>query len=215
MKRVFSTLILLACSTGLVAAPDPAPPVPAPHPPQIQDAPSPLVQLRVAVESLMAFMNREPIPAPSAVARYLDEQVAPMFDFRTMARAAGGRFYQTLSPQQQDAMAEEIKRLFLTRLTIGLAGYDGQEVHFLRPRLSPDGDEAMISMAIVNPGHYPARIDFRLAFHGRDWRIIDIAANGTSAVVYYRQMLLREAMSRIQPRAPQYRGNYPGPARRW
>jgi phospholipid transport system substrate-binding protein len=149
-------------------------------------------------------MNREPVPAPSAVARYLDQQIAPLFDFRSMARAAGGRLYETLSPQQRADMEEEIKRMFLTRLTIGLAGYDGQQVRFLRPHISPDGSEATISMAIMNPGRYPARIDFRLAFHGRDWRIIDLAANGTSAVVYYRNMLLREAMSRARQRSSAY-----------
>ena len=195
MKKILCTLFILVFSAGLQATPAlEAESAALPQPDSSQR--SPLERLRIGVESLMAFMNQEPIPATSAVARYLDQQVAPLFDFDAMARSAGGRFYYTLSPQQQADMAEEIKQLFLTRLTLGLAAYEGQRVRFLRPRFSPRGDEVMISMVILNPGRYPARIDFRLAPKGNDWRIIDLAANGTSAVVYYRGMLAQE-MARL------------------
>jgi len=198
MKKILCTLLFLISSAGLYAAPTlaPSPTQAAPlSKPDISER-SPQERLRIAVESLIAFMNQEPIPATSAVARYLDENVVPLFDFETMARTSGGRYFNRLSPQQQAAMSDEIKRVFLTRLTLGLAGYEGQRVRFLRPRFSPDGREAMISMLILNPGHYPARIDFRLAPQNNDWRIIDLAANGTSAVVYYRQMLAQE-MARL------------------
>ncbi len=203
MKRIVATLLILACGTAVAAVPGPAP-QPAPASPPIDTQPSPLQQLRIGVESLMAFMNQDPLPAPSAIARYLDQEIAPMFDFDAMAGAAGRRYYQTLSPRQKAAMADEIKQMFLTRLTLGLVAYEGQQVRFLRPRISPDGSEAMISMMILNPGRYPARIDFRLAVRGNDWRIIDLAANGTSAVVYYRQMLATEMMRRAYARGPVY-----------
>lgn len=213
MKRIFCSLLLLACSTSLVASPMSGPQATprqaSSTATRTDSAPSPLERLRVGVESLMAFMNQAPVPAPSAVARYLDEQIAPMFDFDAMARAAGGRYYLTLSPQQRAAMADEIKQMFLTRLTLGLAAYEGQKVRFMRPRMSPDGTEAMISMAILNPGRYPARIDFRLAPERDGWRIIDLAANGTSAVVYYRQMLTAEMMRRSYQRGPAYPARTP------
>lgn len=211
MKIILSILLLLACGTALAATPPMQQPFPAQSaapPPELQLTPAD--RLRIGVGSLMAFMNQEPIPAPSAVARYLDENIVPLFDFNAMARAAGGRYYLSLSPAKRAAMAEDIKELFLTRLTVGLAGYDGQKVRFLRPRFSPNGNEATVSMLILNPGRYPARIDFRLVPEGNDWRIVDMAANGTSAVVYYRQMLARQ-MARL---AYQRRQAYP-PPRGW
>lgn len=200
MNKILYPLLALILSAGLQAAPilqaeeAQAQAQALPQPDSSQR--SPLDRLRIGVESLMAFMNQEPIPATSAVARYLDQNVAPLFDFDAMARSAGGRIYYTLSPRQRSEMADEMKKLFLTRLTLGLAGYEGQRVRFLRPRFSPRGNEAMISMLILNPGHYPARIDFRLAPQDNDWRIVDLAANGTSAVVYYRQMMAQE-MARL------------------
>ncbi len=196
MKRLFCLLLLGALLPGAVAAADPAPATPADKPPaqaqQTRPAPppmTPLERLKMGVDSLIAFMSQEPLPAPSAIARFLDEQIAPLFDFDAMARAAAGRYYFGMDPRQRSAMAEEIKRLFLTRLTQGLSNYGGQRVRFLRPRFSPDGQEAAVSMLILHPGRYPARIDFRLARGQNGWRIIDLAANGSSAVVYYRRML--------------------------
>lgn len=197
MKRLLCILLLgLTASTLAAAGGSPQTPraaaTPADKATQALPRPSgmtPVERLKMGVDSLIAFMSKEPVPAPSAIARFLDEQIAPMFDFDAMARAAAGRYYLRLSPRQQHAMAEEIKHLFLTRLTEGLAVYSGQQVRFLRPRLSPDGREAALGMLILHPGSYPARIDFRLAREQSGWRIIDLAANGSSAVVYYRRML--------------------------
>ena len=155
------------------------------------------MQLRLGVDSLLAFMNQEPRPAGPAIARFLDEQVAPYFDFDHMARSAAGRYYQQLSAPQRDGMAEEIKRLFLTRLTQQLVSYGGQQVRYLRPRSLPGGRQVVVGMAIMQPGsYYPARIDFRLLRNAQGWTIIDVAANGQSAVVYYRKQLMRELMMR-------------------
>ncbi len=205
MRRTLCLLTLLATAlagTQALAAAPPGPPastVPAPG----ARALDPAQRLQLGVQSLMAFMNQEPRPAAPAIARFLDTEIAPLFDFDAMARAAGRRLYHTLDPQRQTAMAEEIKRLFLTRLTQGLTLYRGQRTRFLPARFSPDGSEAVISMAILKPDRYPARIDFRLArTPGKGWRIIDIAANGSSAVVYYRQMLAREMARRAWTRRP-------------
>jgi len=206
------TLTALSISLGLGLAPLAASAITAPAPgpnPNVATADiTPAMQLRMGVDSLLAFMNQEPRPASPAIARFLDSEIAPFFDFNHMARAAAGRFYLRLDAGQRAAMAEEIKRLFLTRLTEKLVNYGGQRVRYLRPRLAPDGRRALVSMTILDPGsYYPARIDFRLAQGPNGWAVIDIAANGQSAVAYYRQQMRRELMLRAyrqqrQPRQP-------------
>lgn len=155
---------------------------------------SPALQLRMGLESLLAFMNQAPKPADSAIARFLDEEIAPYFDFKHMAKAAMGRFYRGMNEQQRQEMAEEIKRLFLTRMTQRLTGYQGQQVRYLPIRTTRDGNGAVASVVILNPRSYPARIDFRLARNGDRWSIIDLAANGQSAVMYYRQVMVTRWM---------------------
>jgi len=65
-------------------------------------------------------------------------------------------------------------------------------VRFLPPRGGNDGRTAQVSVAVLNPGSYPARLDFRLYRNGDDWRVYDVSANGQSAIVHYRQQLMRE-----------------------
>lgn len=175
-----------------------APPMPPAERPRAaaKTAPSPVQTLRLALGTLRAFLRQQPPPSGPEIARFLDTKIAPLFDFQTMARQAGGRWYARLTPEKRAAMAEEMKRLFLTRLTEALLLYQNQEVRFLRPRISTDGREADVTMLIIDPRSYPARIDFRVALDGPRWRIIDIAANGSRATVYYRRMLAKEMARR-------------------
>ena len=64
-------------------------------------------------------------------------------------------------------------------------------------------------MAVLNPGSYPARLDFRLYRNGENWLVYDVSANGQSAIVHYRNQLMREVqerrmrqMRRMQPPGP-------------
>ena len=214
MIRALTALALLLGST-LTAATPIGTSTPAPiDPPGPNSAPAivtPAMQLRMAVDSLLAFMNQDPRPAPAAIARFLDAEIAPYFDFDHMARSAGGRLYAHLSGDQRDAMADEIKRMFLTGLTEKLASYGGQQVRYLPMRITPGGRQAVVSMMILNSGsYYPSRIDFRLLKDANGWAIIDLAANGQSAVMYYRGLLRRETLYRAyrarqqsQPPLPQ------------
>jgi len=190
MIRILSSLILIIASHGILASPitqlaNPAAPAP-------RTAITPAMQLQMGVDSLLSFLQQGPQPAPQSIARFLDSEIAPFFDFDHMARSASGRYYYQFSPQQRTAMADEMKRVFLSRLTLRLTSYHNQQVRYLPARLSPNGKEAMVSMLIKNPGNYPSRIDFRLLRSPNGWSVIDVAANGQSAIVFYRQEMLRK-----------------------
>lgn len=174
-----------------------APPTqPAQRPRPAKPPASPVQTLRLAFGTLRAFLLQQPPPSSAEIAHFLDTRIAPLFDFQTMARQAGGGWYTRLPPEKRAAMAEEMKHLFLTRLTEALLLYQNQEVRFLRPRISANGREADVTMLIIDPRSYPARIDFRVALDGPRWRIIDMAANGSRATVYYRRLLTQEMARR-------------------
>lgn len=61
---------------------------------------------------------------------------------------------------------------------------------------------------MLNPGSYPARLDFRLYRKGDEWLVYDVAANGQSAIVHYRNQLMREMR---QQRMQQMRRMTPPP----
>lgn len=206
-------LIGVMFAGGVHAVPQYGPgPGPMPYGPYMQGpayAPqqdNPAAALRTGIETLLAFLGSQEDLSPQDLADFLNSEIAPFFDFDYMASAAGGRLYEQLTPQQQAAMAEDIKRTFLTKMAEKLTAYDDQQVRFLAPRSENNGQTAVVGVAILNPGSYPARLDFRLFRGDSGWKVYDVAANGQSAIVHYRHQLMRQMrtqqMQRMRQMAP-------------
>jgi phospholipid transport system substrate-binding protein len=174
---------------------------------------NPAVALRAGMDKLLAFLGSDQASSPEALAQFLNNEIAPFFDFNHMARAAAGRLYEQLSEDEQRAMVNDIKRTFLTKMAEKLGNYDQQQVRFMPPRAGNDGRTASVSVVVLNPGSYPARLDFRLYRASHQWRVFDVAANGQSAIVHYRRQLMRQArerqMRQMRPMAPPMRSGAP------
>lgn len=154
---------------------------------------APAVALRRGIDKLLAFLSADQRPSQEALAAFLNQEIAPYFDFDYMASAAGGRLYERLGAQERASVAQQIKQSFLTKMAEKLAGYGNQQIRFLPPRTDPTGGAAEVSVAVLNPGRYPARLDFRLYRAGQEWLVYDVSANGQSAIVHYRRQLMRQA----------------------
>lgn len=170
---------------------------------------NPAVAVRAGMDKLLAFMGSEEKPSPEALAQFLDTEIAPFFDFEHMASSAGGRLFERLDEDGQRGMVENVKRTFLSKLAEKLGAYDRQQVRFMPPRGGNDGRTATVSAAIINPGSYPARLDFRMYRARHQWRVYDVSANGQSAIVHFRRQLMRQAQQRqmrqmrqMRPMAP-------------
>lgn len=146
---------------------------------------SPADLLRDGVQQLTRFLDGK--PNRGALTAYLDRVVAPWFDFDYMAQWAGGRRFQHMDEQQQDELALRIKTSFLEKMAQKLAGYSRQRAMFLPAE--PDGYGQMsMPVVIENPDGYPAHLEFVMRQTGQGWKVVDVSANGMSALVFYRQM---------------------------
>lgn len=156
--------------------------------------PNPAALLKDGMEKMLAFLGRTPRPSAPQIVAFLDSEVAPFFDFAYMARSAAGPIYQNMDEGQRARLEARLKEEFLGTLAARLADYDQQQVRYLPPR-RVRGDRVTLSVAIDNAGPYPAQIDFRLQRGADGWKVIDVAANGSSALAYYRNYF-RQAMAR-------------------
>jgi phospholipid transport system substrate-binding protein len=203
---------------GVAQAMPPYGPGPGPYMPRPVAPPAannPAVALRAGVDRLLGFLGSENPPSPEALDAFLSNEIAPFFDFEYMTSSAGGRLYERMEAEEQQALIEQVKTSFLGKMAEKLGGYDNQQVRFLPPRGGNDGRTAQVSVAVLNPGSYPARLDFRLYRSGGDWKVYDVSANGQSAIVHYRQQLMREmreqAMHQVRERQ-RLRMHQPRPA---
>ena len=120
----------------------------------------------------------------------MDAEIARYFDFSYMTQWVAGRNYRYMSEGQRQAMEEQLKQMFLTALAQRLGSYSNQSVRFNRPH-RVNSQEVSVGVDILKPGGYPARLDFRF-YRGDDgWKVFDVSANGSSALVHYRQYFTR------------------------
>lgn len=217
MKSRYWLLAAVLLAGGALAAPYYGP-GPAPYMPPgvgIPQAANPATALRTGMDKLLAFLSTEERPSADELAGFLNSEIAPFFDFDYMAQSAGGRLFDNLNAAEQRRVVEDIKQSFLGKMAEKLTGYDNQQVRFMPPRGGNDGRTAEVSVAVLNPGRYPGRLDFRMYRDGQQWRVYDVAANGQSAIVHYRRQLMREMQRRQMQQMrqmappPQMRGGMP------
>lgn len=155
---------------------------------------TPDLTVQTALQNMMAFLHQQPKPERKDIAAYLDTEIAPLFDWNYMARVAGGRLYQTFNDYQKGFMAEDIKRRLLTQMVTRMTQRGVYNMTFLPTRVSPQGDMAVVGLEFMEPARLrPAKIDLFLQFDPSGWAVVDIVANGVSALSWYQDQLLIEA----------------------
>lgn len=202
-SRHLVLIFLIAGFSGLLSAQPYYPDSRAPFGMERQaPMPGPAAILKQGLRKLMAFAGGDRKPDRLQAEAFLEREIAPYFDFAYMASwAAGNRLWQQMGREQQDELVQLIKQDFLTTLATRLTGFGDQQVQVLRPRGVAE-NEVIVSVSILNPQAYPARLDFRFFLAEDGWRVFDVAANGSSAVMHYRQQFRRMMRERMM----QHRG---------
>ena len=145
---------------------------------------SPSALLREGVEKLTRILQSR--PSRGALTSFIDTEIAPWFDFDFMAASAAGRRFQYMNEAQQDDVAARIRHNFLDRMVQKLAQYSSQRAAFLPARADGPG-QMTLPVAIENQGGYPSQLEFHMRLTENGWRVVDVSANGMSALLHYRQ----------------------------
>lgn len=184
-----TTLAFCTTAGSVLAAPVPmGTPWSAPRAVPQQTQPNPAAVLREGMNRLVAFLQTN--PKPDQISAFVDAEIARYFDFSYMTQWVAGRNYRYMSEGQRQAMEAQLKQMFLTALAQRLGSYSNQSVRFNRPH-RVNGQEVSVGVDILQPGGYPARLNFRF-YRGDDgWKVFDVSANGSSALVHYRQYFTR------------------------
>jgi phospholipid transport system substrate-binding protein len=162
--------------------------------PQMEQA-SPDQVLREGMGKLLKYMRQSERPNQQAIAAFLQSEIAPYFDFAYMSTWVAGPMNRRMNEQQRMELAQSVKKMLLTTLAERLTSYDNQDVRFYPPRRAGQ-NEVKVRVAILQAGGYPANLVFRF-YRSRDgWKVFDVAANGSSALTFYREYFSREMSGR-------------------
>jgi len=202
IKRLLTGSCMLAICTSLAAQqpyqmprmgyqPTMPPPMSAPpaRPPQARprtEFEEASMILKAGLTRLINFFNTPTPPSREQIAVFLEKDIAPYFDFAYMSQWAAGPAFNRINDQQKKALETDIKAQFLSTMAQKLSNFSQQTVSYLSPRMT-GRNQVELSISIGNPGNYPARLDFRLYKAAAGWKVFDVSANGSSALMYYRQ----------------------------
>lgn len=191
--KIISSMVLgLLASSPLYAATDSAPgavqkamAVQAPAGEQQETEPAILVEQ--GMNKMLAFLNQEQRPGRNALMAFLSNEISLFFDFPYMAKSAAGPIYRHMDEKQRDRMADNIQQQFLAAMAARLKGYESQQIRVVSQRYGRGGYTAKVSVAVLQPQGYPARLVFRFYRAKDGWKVFDVSANGQSAVIHYRR----------------------------
>ena len=213
-KILSSMVVALMINSPLYAATDPAPggsqlamAMPYSAEPERREI-EPAMLVEQGMNKMLAFLNQEPRPDEAMLMAFLGNEITLFFDFPYMAKSAAGSLWRQMDQQQRDRMSDNIRQQFLAAMGTRLTGYNNQQVRVVSQRYGRGGNTARVTVAVLQPQGYPARLDFRFYRAKTGWKVFDVSANGQSAVIHYRRQFRQSmyaARYESQTRARQHR----------
>ena len=153
----------------------------------------PAYVIHTALKKITNFSSHSDKVNPIKLRGFIEKQIIPHFDFDNMSHWITGRYARNMSDQDKSDFQRNLRETFLSSLSKHLGSFDAKNtrVRFYPARYRGPG-EAFVSTSIYRPDTLPVRLDFRMKLEGDSWKIIDVKANGSSAVLYYRRHFISQ-----------------------
>lgn len=193
LSLLFAAVFMLPASTLLA---NPSPQVPN-VPGAVADDEKPAELFKNGIVQLQAFMASGQLQNPAAVRTFIQQKIRPYFDFERMARLVGGSFYGRLSEDEKAVFRSRLEGMFLSAFAQEIALTSGQgpapRIDFMKKRHSTDGNEMEVMGRVLYSNGSAKRLVLSFNKSPEGWKIFDVSANGSSAVLYYRQYFMSMA----------------------
>jgi phospholipid transport system substrate-binding protein len=149
--------------------------------------------IHTTLEKITTFSSNSDKVSPVQLRGFIENQIIPHFDFDNMSHWITGRYARNMSAKDKSEFQRNLRETFLSSLSKHLGSFDAKNttVKFVKTRYR-GRDESFVGTNIYRPDTLPVRLDFRMRRDGDNWKIIDVKANGSSAVLYYRRHFIAE-----------------------
>ncbi len=198
--NLLALFVVLISATSLTITAEPHPNHAA-YPDNAAHNPEPAAILKQGIGKLTAFLKSRDAQDRGNTRAFLETEIAPYFDFEYMTRWAAGPAWRGMGPGQRAMLQERLEASFMMTLAQKLTTYTNQPIRYFTPR-GQNRNDVSVSAWIMRPKGPPTRMEFRFYRSAGGWKIFDVKAAGSSAVVYYRNQFRH--MSRYNNQYPPY-----------
>lgn len=152
--------------------------------------------IHTALAKITAFSSSSDKVSPVQLRGFIENEIIPHFDFNNMSHWITGRYASNMTAQDKTDFQRNLRETFLSSLAKHLGSFDSKNTRIrFYPARYRGPTEAFVSTSVYRPDSPSVRLDFRMKREGDDWKIIDVKANGSSAVLYYRRHFMSELRS--------------------
>ena len=137
--------------------------------------------------------NSERIHQDSSIAYQIsDELVAPHIDFPRVTRLVIGKYWQSASEQQRQALIAEVQSLLIRSYVTAMTSYADQivakkdRINYLPSRYKTGDKKASVRANITLDSGQAVEVQYQLYNGSGKWRIYDIVIEGVSLAITYR-----------------------------
>ena len=160
------------------------------YPAQQQE--SPVVILERSINNVLDFLAESDSKNIHQLKNYVNKEIAPSFDFAYMSRWVVGKRYSMMNDKQKDEFQTKFTNVFLStfieKVTKSRKSLP-RISRFMSKRQSQN--EARASVMLGYSNRTQVRVEFRFLNTPNGWKVIDVKANGISALLYFRNYFIQ------------------------
>ncbi len=153
----------------------------------------PAYVIHTTLDKITTFSSNSDKVNPVKLRGFIEHEIIPHFDFDNMSHWITGRYASNMSDNDKADFQRNLRETFLSSLSKHLGSFDAKNtrVKFFPARYRGP-EESFVSTSIYRPDAPSVRLDFRMRRNADNWKIIDVKANGSSAVLYYRRHFISQ-----------------------
>lgn len=124
------------------------------------------------------------------------------FDVPTIGRFVLGRFWRTMTPEQQADYLDTFQRYVVWVYSTRFSGYSGEGFDVLGSKPVEEGASLVSSQITSTDGSPPIQIDWRVIKVNNAYKITDVVVEGVSMLVTQRQefsSVINQNGGKVQP----------------
>ena len=162
--------------------------------------PKPDELVRMTVNKIMYAVETDEDIAGGDIEKtlaFVEEQVAPHFDFPRMARLAVGRAWRQATPDQRNQIVQEFRTLLVRSYAAAFTRFKGIKIEVLPLRPSDKPEWALVESVIKLPAAVaqPISLNYDMELTDGQWKVFDLQIDGASLIVNNRNIFQKEIQS--------------------
>ncbi|SDH26453.1 MULTISPECIES: phospholipid-binding protein MlaC [unclassified Duganella] len=152
-----------------------------------QEAPDALVK-RISEDVINTAKADKAIQAGDTkkVIDLVESKILPHVDFQRMTSLAAGRFWRQATPEQQQQLTAEFRKLLVFTYSGALSQVKDQTIEFKPLRADPSDSEVEVRSQVNQARGEPIPLNYRVAKTASGWKIYDINVLGAWLVETYK-----------------------------